>query len=190
MRGAGLCRRRTQASRKKIAQISRNSKVKITVHTVITAPNASFNASPRPDTCAETKSRAGATTESLASRGLAQSGFALWSCRASSAPLRPGAEGPKLPQQSLCATLHGLGSGSGTLAARWLQQAVEVDVGVVKIDVGEDPRQRCRRQDARLGLSRRAKAKGDIFKSTDQEREQLGGAVLVESSLCANPWYS
>ena len=78
-------------------------------------------------------------------------------------------------------TLHGLSSGIGMLAARWLQQAVEVDVGVAKIDVGEDPRQRHRRQDVCLGLSRRAKAKGDIFKSTNQEGKQLGGAVLDAS---------
>ena len=136
MRGAELCRRRTQASRKEIAQISKNSKANIIVHTVITAPNASFNASPRPHTCAKTKSRAGATTESLADRGIARSGFALWSCRAGSTPLRPGAEGPKLPQQSLRTTLHGLGSGSGTLAFHWLQQAVEVDTGIAKVDVG------------------------------------------------------
>ena len=117
-------------------------------------------------------------TESLTGSGAAWSGFALWSSRASSAPLRLGAEGPELPQQSLRTTLHGLSSGSGKLAARWFQQAVEVDVGVTKIDVGEDRRQRYRRQDARLGLSRRAKEKGDIFKSTDHEGEQLGGAVL------------
>ena len=100
-----------------------------------------------------------------------RSRFALRSSRASTAPLRLGTEGPELPQQSLRTTLHVLSSGSGTLAAHWLQQAVEVDVGVKKIDVGEDPRQRCRRQDACLGLSRRAKAKGDIFKSTDHEGE-------------------
>ena len=80
-----------------------------------------------------------------------------------------GAEGSELPQQSLRATLHGLGSGSGTLAAHWLQQAVEVDVGIAKVDVGEHPRQCCRRQDTRLGLRRGAKAKGDIFKSANQE---------------------
>ena len=62
-------------------------------------------------------------------------------------------------------TLHSLSSGSGKLATRWLQQAIEVDIRIVKVDVGKDPRQRCRRQDACLGLSRRAKAKGDIFKS-------------------------
>ena len=114
-------------------------------------------------------------TESLTDGGAAWSGFALWSSRASSAPLRLGAEGPELPQQSLRTTLHGLSGGSGKLAARWLQQAVKVVVGFVKIDVGKGPRQRCRRQDARLGLSRRAKAKGDIFKSTNQEGKQLGG---------------
>ena len=70
--------------------------------------------------------------------------------------LRLGAEGPELPQQGLCATLHGLGSGSGTLAAHWLQQAVEVDTGIAKVDVGEDPCQRCRRQDTRLSLCRKA----------------------------------
>ena len=120
-------------------------------------------------------------TESLAGGGAARSGFALWSCRAGSAPLRLGAEGPELPQQSLRTTLHGLGSGSGTLAAYWLQQAVKVDAGIAKVDVGEDPRQRCRRQDTRLGLGRGAKAKGDIFKSTNQEGKQLGGAVLGAS---------
>ena len=78
-------------------------------------------------------------------------------------------------------TLHGLSSGSGTLAAHWLQQAVEVDTGIVKVDVGEDPRQCCRRQDTRLGLGRGAKAKGDIFKSTNQEGKQLRRAVLGAS---------
>ena len=78
-------------------------------------------------------------------------------------------------------TLHGLGSGSSTLAAYWLQQAVEVDARIAKVDVGEDPRQCCRRQDTRLGLSHGAKAKGDIFKSANQEGKQLGGAVLGAS---------
>ena len=77
--------------------------------------------------------------------------------------------------------LHGLGSGSGTLATYWLQQAVEVNTGIAKVDVGEDPRQRCRRQDTRLGLGSGAKAKGDIFKSANQEGKQLGGAVLGAS---------
>ena len=99
-------------------------------------PNASLNASPRHDTCAGIKGRTRATTESLVGGGAARSGFASWSSRVGSALLRLGAEGPELPQQSLRATLHGLGSGSGTLAAYWLQQAVEVDAGIAKIDVG------------------------------------------------------
>src|SRR3954470_24487792 len=74
--------------------------------------------------------------------------------------------------------LYGLGSGGSTLAAYWLQQAVKVGAGVSKVDVGENPRQRCRRQDTRLGLSRGAKAKDDILKGTNQEGKQLGGAVL------------
>ena len=110
-----------------------------------------------------------------------RSGFALWSSGVGSALLRLGAEGPELPQQGLCATLHSLGSGSGTLAAHRLQQAVEVDTGIAKVDVGEDPRQCCRRQDTRLGLGRGAKAKGDIFKSVNQEGKKLGGAVLDAS---------
>ena len=144
-------------------------------------PNASLNASPRHDTCAGIKGRTGATTESLIGGGAARSGFASWSSGVGSALLRLGAEGPELPQQSLRATLHGLGSGSGTLAAYWLQQAVEVDTGIAKVDVGEDPRQCCRRQDTRLSLGRGAKAKGDIFKSMNQEGKQLGGAVLGAS---------
>ena len=44
--------------------------------------------------------------------------------------------------------------------------------------MGEDPRQRCRRQDTLLGLGRGAKAEGDIFTGADQEGKQLGGAVL------------
>ena len=119
--------------------------------------------------------------ESLGGGGAARSGFASWSSGVGSALLRLGAEGPELPQQSLRATLHGLGSGSGTLAAHWLQQAVEADTGIAKVDVGEDPRQCCRRQDTRLGLGRGAKTKGDIFKSTNQEGKQLGGAVLGAS---------
>ena len=106
-------------------------------------PNASLNASPRHDTCAGIKGRTGATTESLVGGGAARSGFASWSSGVGSALLRLGAKGPELPQQSLRATLHGLGS--GTLAAYWLQQAVEVDAGIAKVDVGEDPRQCCRR---------------------------------------------
>src|SRR4051812_42275138 len=129
----------------------------------------------------ELKNRTGAMTESLDGGGAARSGFASWSSRVGSSLLRLGAEGPELPQQSFRATVHGLGSGSGTLAACWLQQAVEVDAGVAKVDVGEDPRQRCRRQDTCLGLGRGAKAKGDIFKSTNQEGKQLGGAVLGAS---------
>ena len=124
------------------------------------------------------ESRTGATTESFVGGGAARSGFTSWSRRTGSASLRLGAKGPELPQRSLRSTLHGLSSGSGKLAARWLWQAVEVDVRIAKVDVGKDPRQRCRRQDTRLGLSRRAKAKGDIFKSTDHEGEQLGGAIL------------
>ena len=96
-------------------------------------PNASLNASPRHDTCAGIKGRTGATTESLVGGAAAQSGFASWSSGVGSALLRLGAEGPELPQQSLRATLHGLGSGSGTLTTHWLQQAVEVDTGIAKV---------------------------------------------------------
>ena len=96
----------------------------------------------------------------------------MWSCRASSASLRPGAEGPELPQQSLRTTLHDLSSGSGTLTTHWLQQAVEVDTGIAKVDVGEDPRQCCRRHNTHLGLGRGAKAKGDIYESTNHKGEQ------------------
>ena len=93
----------------------------------------------------------------------------------------PGAEGAEPRQQSHHSTLHGLSSGSGKLAARRIQQAVKIDVGVTKIDVSEDTRKCCKRKDTRLGLSSRAKAKGDIFKSTDQEGEQLGRAILGAS---------
>src|SRR4051812_17757411 len=99
---------------------SRNLKANITVHDVNSTPNASLNASPRHDTCAGIKSRTGTAVESLVGGGAARGGFASWSSRVGSAWFRLGAEGPELPQQSLHATLHGLGSGSGTLAAHWL----------------------------------------------------------------------
>ena len=87
---------------------------------------------------AQAESRTGATTESFVGGGATRSGFASWSRRTGSASLRLGAEGLELRQQSLRTTLHGLSSGK--LAARWLQQAVEVDVGIAKVDVGKDPR--------------------------------------------------
>ena len=96
--------------------------------------------------------------------------------------LRLGAEGPELPQQSLRATLQGLGSGSGTLAAYWLQQAVEVDAEIAKVDVGKDPHQCCRRQDSRLGLGRGAKAKGDIFKT------MVASAAVLVYKTYINSW--
>ena len=74
---------------------------------------------------AASKSRTGAAKESLFGGAIDGDGAALgdlasWSHRTGSAPLRLGAEGPELPQQSLHMTLHGLSSGSGKLAARWL----------------------------------------------------------------------
>ena len=149
--------------------------------------NASLSASPKHDTCAGTKSRTGAATESLIGGGATRIGFASRSSRVGSALLWLGAEGPELPQQSLCATLHGLGSGSSTLTTHWLQQAVEVDTGIAKVDVGEDPRQRCRRQNTRLGLGRGAKAKGDIFKSVNQEGNSLAGPSSVAASGLSRP---
>src|SRR4051812_20650076 len=112
-------------------------------------------------------------TESLVRGGTAWSGFASWSSRAGNALLGLGTEGPELPQQRLRAPLYGFNSGGSTLAAHQLQEVVEVGAGITKVDVGEDPRQRSRRQDTRLGLSHGAEAKGDIPKGLNQEGKQL-----------------
>ena len=85
------------------------------------------------------------------------------------------------PQQSLSSTLHSLSSGGDKVAAHRFHQAVEVDIGVAKVDVAEDACQRHRRQGPRLGLGRRAKAVRGIFKRTDQEGKQLGRAVFFAS---------
>ena len=76
----------------------------------------------------------------IARGGVALGGSTSQSPRVGSISPWPGVEGAEPRQQGFRLTLHCLSSGSGKLAARRLQQAVKIDVGVVKIDVGEDMR--------------------------------------------------
>ena len=91
------------------------------------------------------KNRTGAAKGSLsgsaiAGDGVELGGFASWSLRIGSTSPWLGTDGTELCQQSLRSTLHSLSSGSGKLTAHRLQQAVKVNVGVRKVDVGEDAR--------------------------------------------------
>ena len=76
----------------------------------------------------------------IAGGGAVLGGFTSRSPRVGSISPWLGAKGAELRQEGFRSTLHCLSSGSGKLAARRLQQAVKIDIGVAKIVVGEDTR--------------------------------------------------
>ena len=158
-------------------QISGNSKPNITVHAVITTSNISFNASPRHGTCAGTKRRTGATTESLAAVELRGAGSPCGA--AGPAALRFGLvlKARNFPSRasarpftaSAAAAARSPLTGSSRLSRSMLGSRREV--WVKARDSTAEAKTR--------GLSRRTKAKGDVLKGANQEGKQLGEAILL-----------
>ena len=118
MRGAGPCRRRTQANRKEITKSSKSRSKYYRPIIILTIPDTNLDASTRHGACCRDQSRKKAARRSPLGRATARGRVTLVSSTprgrgAGSASLGRGVEGAERRQQGLRSTLDSFGSSSG-----------------------------------------------------------------------------